>query len=188
MKRVLVILAAITMSVCLLAACGEDTAEVSLPPSPTAAQETPETTAEPSAEPTENSADSQTAAVLAECISLLGMDDAESAGALGGSEQNIAADGETLIGRIYSAELFGESVEPGTTYGDDGRVNSVSIYLAGTDAAVYAEVLTRLYGEPAGESDGVSESGSTWQDWTVEGARVRLYQSYGLSSLEITAA
>ena len=176
------------MSVCLLAACGVDTAEVSLPPSPTAAQETPGATAEPSAEPTENSADSQTAAVLAECISLLGMDDAESAGALGGSEQNIAADGETLIGRIYSAELFGESVEPGTTYGDDGRVNSVSIYLAGTDAAVYAEVLTRLYGEPVGESDGVSESGSTWQDWTVEGARVRLYQSYGLSSLEITAA
>ena len=130
----------------------------------------------------------QPAAVLAECISLLGMDDAESAGALGGSEQNIAADGETLIGRIYSAELFGESVEPGTTYGDDGRVNSVSIYLAGTDAAVYAEVLTRLYGEPVGESDGVSESGSTWQDWTVEGARVRLYQSYGLTSLEITTA
>ena len=113
---------------------------------------------------------------------------AESADALGGSEQNIAADGETLIGRIYSAELFGESVEPGTTYGDDGKVNSVSIYLAGTDAAAYAEVLTRLYGEPAGESDGVSESGSTWQDWTVEGARVRLYQSYGLTSLEITAA
>ena len=93
MKRVLVILAAITMSVCLLAACGVDTAEVSLPPSPTAAQETPGATAEPSVEPTENSADSQTAAVLAECISLFGMDDAESAAALGGSEQNIAADG-----------------------------------------------------------------------------------------------
>ena len=166
MKRELAAIAAITMAVCLLAACGVDTADVSLPPvSPTAQEESPEPTA---AEPvqTPDSTPDQTSANLSECFSLIGMDDAQSAGVLGGGEQNIAADGETLIGRIYETELFGETVKPGTSY---------------------LEQLTGLYGEPTGESDGTSESGSTWLCWDMDGIRLTMYQSYGLCSLEITA-
>ena len=118
-------------------------------------------------------------------MSLVGMTDEESADALGGGEQNIAADGKTLIGRVYSAELFGEEVAPGTTYDAEGVVNGVSIYLAGADSAPYEEALTDLYGEPSDASEGQSESGSTWQDWSVDGHTVRLYQSYGLCSLEV---
>ena len=64
-------------------------------------------------------------------------------------------------------------------------VNGVSIYLAGADSAPYEEALTALYGEPSDASEGQSESGSTWQDWSVDGHTVRLYQSYGLCSLEL---
>lgn len=178
MKRIIAALALITLAVCLLAACGVDTADVTLPPSSSPA-------ASPEAEPTPSSTPNPDAQVLAECMSLVGMTDEESADALGGGEQNIAADGKTLIGRVYSAELFGEEVAPGTTYDAEGVVNSVSIYLAGADSAPYAEALTDLYGEPSDASEGQSESGSTWQDWSVDGHTVRLYQSYGLCSLEL---
>ncbi len=187
MKRELAAIAAITMAVCLLAACGVDTADVSLPPvSPTAQEESPEPTAAEPVQTPDSTAD-QTSANLSECFSLIGMDDARSAGVLGGGEQNIAADGETLIGRIYETELFGETVKPGTSYGADGKVTSVSIYLSDPDGEVYLEQLTGLYGEPTGESDGTSESGSTWLCWDMDGIRLTLYQSYGLCSLEITA-
>ena len=63
------------------------------------------------------------------------------------SKENIAADGETLIGCIYSAELFGEETEPSTVYDAEGKVSSVSIYLAGAEAGPYAERLTERIGE-----------------------------------------
>ena len=84
------------------------------------------------------------------------------------SKENIAADGETLIGCIYSAELFGEETEPSTVYDAEGKVSSVSIYLAGAEAGPYAERLTELYGEPDADSAGEStESGSSWEVWKL---------------------
>ena len=67
----------------------------------------PEETPEPSDATAEN---------LSECLALLGKDDEAAKDALGGGEENIAGDGETLIGRIYSVELFGEQTEPSTAY------------------------------------------------------------------------
>ena len=90
------------------------------------------------------------------------------------SKENIAADGETLIGCIYSAELFGEETEPSTVYDADGKVSSVSIYLAGAEAGA----------DSAGES---TESGSSWEVWKTEHGQIKLLQSYGLCTLEITA-
>lgn len=104
------------------------------------------------------------------------------------SKENIAADGETLIGCIYSAELFGEETEPSTVYDAEGKVSSVSIYLAGAEAGPYAERLTELYGKPDADSAGGStESGSSWEVWKTEHGQIKLLQSYGLCTLEITA-
>ena len=89
MKRIIAALALITLAVCLLAACGVDTADVTLPPSSSPA-------ASPEAEPTPSPTPNPDAQVLAECMSLIGMTDEESADALGGGEQNIAADGKLL--------------------------------------------------------------------------------------------
>lgn len=169
MKRELAYLALIILAVCLTASCGVETAEVSLPPESAASHE-------PDGD----------LALLYDCAALIGMDDAESAGMLGGGEQNYAAGGEILIGRIYSAELFGEEVAPSTSCGPDGLVDSVSIYLSGTDAAAYAERLCALLGEPTGQSGGVSEGGGSWTEWIIGGARLRLHESLGLCSLEIS--
>ena len=169
MKRELAYLALIILAVCLMASCGVETAEVSLPPE--------------SAAPSEPDDD---LALLRDCAALIGMDDAESAGMLDGGEQNYAAGGEILIGRVYSAELFGEEVAPSTSYGPDGLVDGVSIYLSGTDAAAYAERLSALLGEPEGQSGGVSEGGGVWTEWRIEGASLKLHESLGLCSLEIS--
>lgn len=174
MKRELAYLALIILAVCLMASCGVETAEVSLPPESAPA----ESAASPGPD--------GDLALLRDCAALLGMDDAESAGMLGGGEQNYAAGGEILIGRVYSAGLFGEEVAPSTSYGPDGLVDGVSIYLSGTDAAAYAECLSALLGEPEGQSGGVSEGGGVWTEWRIEGARLRLHGSLGLCSLEIS--
>ena len=107
--------------------------------------------------------------------------------ALGGGEENIAGDGETLIGRIYSVELFGEQTEPSTAYDGSGKVSVVSIYLSGAESEPYYEKLVELYGEPDESSEGeASESGATWESWNIDGAQLRLVQSYGLCTLELT--
>ena len=183
MKRELTAIAAITLALCLFTACGADTADVSLPPEPTAAPtQTPAVTDTPveTANPDR--------AVLDECMALVGMDDAASADALGGGELNIAADGETVIGRIYACELFGERVEPSTAYDADGKVGSVTIYLAEPEGDGYLESLTALYGEHTGESEGTSESGSSWVCWDIDGVWLRLVQSYGLCTLDMSPA
>ena len=98
MKTTIKTIITAVLAMVLLAACGvedEDTPE----PTPTAP--------EPSDATAEN---------LSECLALLGKDDEAAKDALGGGEENIAGDGETLIGRIYSVELFGEQTEPSTAY------------------------------------------------------------------------
>ncbi len=176
MKRIIAALAVITLAAAMLAACGTETAEVTMPPASAPAQE--------SAPP---EAASETGRTIAECIALLGKTDAESADALGGGEENIAADGETPIGRVYSATMFGEEVEPSTMYDASGKVAAVSIYLSKPDGSAYQAELESIYGEPADSSDEIGESGSTWVSWYVDGVSLRLIQGYGLCSLEISA-
>lgn len=175
MKREVAALAAITLAVSLLAACGVETPEVSLPPEDMAPVSAP-------------AADiSETERVLGECFKLLGTTDGESADALGGGAANIAADGETLIGRVYTVTLFGGEVELSSSYDASGRVGAVSAYLPQPDGSEYRAELTDIYGEPALVSGGAGEGGSTWVGWDIDSARLRLIQGYGLCSLEISA-
>lgn len=191
MKSKFVFIASAILSISLLAACGTDTTDASQPPvEPTDEQELVEPSVEPTADEStvpDAGEENATAANLAECLKLLGMDDAAAKDMLGGGTENMAADGETMIGRIYSVELFGEQTEPSTMYNED-KVAGVSIYLAGEDSAPYSEQLKAIYGEPDETSDGASsESGSTWECWNTEDGQIKLIQSYGLCSLELTA-
>lgn len=115
MKTTIKTIITAVLAMVLLAACGvedEDTPE----PAPTAPVETAPVETEP-VEPEETPEPSDaTAENLSECLALLGKDDEAAKDALGGGEENTAGDGETLIGRIYSVELFGEQTEPSTAY------------------------------------------------------------------------
>lgn len=187
MKTTIKTIITAVLAMVLLAACGvedEDTPE----PTPTAPVETAPVETEP-VEPEETPEPSDaTAENLSECLALLGKDDEAAKDALGGGEENIAGDGEALIGRIYSVELFGEQTEPSTAYDGSGKVSVVSIYLSGAESEPYYEKLVELYGEPDESSEGeASESGATWESWNINGAQLRLVQSYGLCTLELTA-
>lgn len=123
---------------------------------------------------------------LEECFALIGKDDAAAAGFLGGGKENIAGDGVTKVGRIYAIELFGEEIEAGALYDENNCVYLVTMQLKNPDASVYAKQLEEIYGNPDAADDIPSETGSTWQSWDIGDVRLRLYQEYELSALEIT--
>lgn len=139
----------------------------------------------PVAEQVDNAQDN-TREKLEECFALIGKEDAAAAEFLGGGEENIAANGVTKIGRIYSAELFGEEIEVGTLYDENNCVCVVTMQLKGQDASVYTGQLKKIYGEPDEAEETPSETGSTWKAWNIDDVQLKLYQGYGLSSLEIT--
>ena len=158
-----------------MVACGTDTAAVQ-------PQETPDAVIGEEPEPVLD----DTQVNLEACIGLIGKDDASAASLLGGGIENIAGDGVTRIGRIYSVNLFGEETDAGTIYDGDGYVCGVTAQLENPDAAVYGEILRSFYGEPSESSAVISEGGATWEAWNIGDCQLRLYQQYGLSSLEIT--
>lgn len=121
---------------------------------------------------------------LEECFTLIGKDDTEAAKLLGGGKENIAGDGVTKVGRIYSVKLFGEETEAGSLYDENNCVYMITMQLKNPDASVYAKQLKALYGEPE-RSDTPSEAGSTWESWNIGDIQLRLYQGYELVSLEI---
>ena len=158
-----------------MVACGTDTAAVQ-------PQATPDAVIEEEPEPVLD----DTRKNLEACIDLIGKDDASAASLLGGGIENIAGDGVTRIGRIYSVNLFGEETDAGTIYDENGYVCGVTAQLENPDAAVYGEILRSFYGEPSESSAVISEGGATWEAWNIGDCQLRLYQQYGLSSLEIT--
>ncbi len=191
MKKLITLLLVVTMAALPLTACGQssDKEDNTAAPTVTAAPETWEAEESPAAEAggeVEQEMDSK--AVLDECMKLIGMEDAEAAEMLGGGEKNIAVDGTSLIGRIYKGNIFDEDVEISTVYDGNGLVCSVTAILSNPDAAVYAERLMEIYGEPDASNDTPSESGATWQEWTEDGINIRLWQMYELASIEISAA
>lgn len=189
MKSKLVLPIATVLSLALPAACGAQPSDT-LPPADTQLPSDSQTQENPTSEPEEPQEDADlesTAANLAEALKLLGMDDAAAEDALCGGTENLAPGGRSLIGRVYSAEMFGEQVEPSAMYDADGKVICVNIYLAGAEAEPYATQLTELYGEPGASSAGdASESGSSWQSWDTGDGTIKLFQSFGLCSLELT--
>lgn len=122
---------------------------------------------------------------LEDCFALIGKDDTDASGLLGGGKENIAGDGVTMIGRIYSVKLFGEETEVGSLYDENNCVYIITMQLKNPDASVYAEQLQKIYGKPI-TADTPSETGSTWKSWNIGNIQLRLYQEYELTSLEIT--
>ena len=112
--------------------------------------------------------------------------DKEAAEFFGGGTPTDSADGTFTIGRTYPVRLFGENREAGTLYDRDGKVQSITVQLEDSRAAAYEPVLTWYYGAPTKVQSVPSEAGATYTEWTHENARIRLYQMYGLSALEVT--
>ena len=191
MKKVIAMLLVICMACISLAACGSQEASqpMTSPASPaaSAAPETP-TAQESTDVETEDGAENETKTAPEECAKLIGLDDTAAAEMLGGGQENVAGDGVTLIGRIYKANIFGEDVEISSAYDDNGLVDNVTFMLSDPEASVYCEQLEEIYGESSDSQDTPSESGATWQEWSKDGFVIRLWQMYGLTSIEIRAA
>ena len=98
------------------------------------------------------------------------MTDAEASKLLGGGSKNMTADGKLLIGRNYTVELFGESCELYTSYGNDMLVELAYLLLPGEDIEIYEDILTALYGEA--DIDPESQTSS----WKLGAAQMMLYQ------------
>lgn len=128
----------------------------------------------------------QTRDSIRQGLLLLGADDNFANQCIPGSTKNYASDGSTLIGRIYSLPLFGETAQAGTLYDANGKTNVVTIPLASPQAKPYSKVMRELYGAPTAVQNTPSEGGATWEEWTLGKNNIRLYQEYGLSTLELT--
>ena len=79
---------------------------------------------------------------------LLGEDNLHAGRYVQGGTENYAADGTTLIGRIYSLPLFRENTQAGTLYDSEGKVSTVTIQLDSPKAKPYSRTLQKLYGNP----------------------------------------
>lgn len=120
--------------------------------------------------------------VIGNFLDMLGKTDAETVNIMEG-EQNTAEDG-TLIGRIYEVELFDEKVTAGTLCDMEQRVTTVTMQLENPDAGIYEEALTEFLGQPEEQEYAESETGSTSVAWNKDNKSIRLYQSFGMVSLE----
>lgn len=129
-----------------------------------------------------NNETGNTEEVIGKFLDMLGKTDDETVYVMEG-EQNIAEDG-TRIGRTYEVELFDEKVTAGTLYDMEQRVTIVTMQLENPQAGIYEETLTELFGQPEEQSAAESETGSTWVAWNKDNKEIRLYQSYGIVSLE----
>ncbi len=91
-------------------------------------------------------------------------------------EQNPAEDG-TLIGRTYEVELLGEKVTVGSLFDTEQCVTIITAQFEDTDAEIYVESLTEIFGQPEEQAVADNEGGSS--------ETIQLYQSFGLVSLEL---
>lgn len=98
---------------------------------------------------------------------LLGEDNLHAGRYVQGGTENYAADGTTLIGRIYSLPLFGENTQAGTLYDSEGKVSTVTIQLDSPKAKPYSRTLQKLYGNPTNIQTRPSEGGATWEEWSL---------------------
>lgn len=127
--------------------------------------------AERTEEGTETFADSRDDSLEA-LEGLLGMDDAQAAEQLGGGQENWTEDQQTFIGRIYQAELFGETYPVYTSYDTQNLVNSVSVWISSGEREVteeevqgWVERLTAFAGVDPSGGEVSSESGSINWRW-----------------------
>ena len=183
MKKILY--AGISMGLVIaLSACGENPDMQNASPEPQVMEHPAELAETPTteAEREKDNKPENTEEVIGKFLNMLGKTHVETVNIMEG-KQNAAEDG-TLIGRIYEVELFGEKVTAGTLYDMEQRVSTVTMQLENPEAGIYEEALAELLGQPEEQSATESETGSTWVAWNKDNKEIRLYQSYGIVSLE----
>lgn len=157
-----------------LPACG---AQTPAPPANSgSAHSQPDTSGSPGTEPQGE---------LSGCYQLLGKSDAEAASMLEGSEQNLSADGETVLGRTAPAELFGESTSLELVYDSELTVVAVSINLMGTQYDTVRADLEADFGAPR-EVDETGELGSSYLQWISDNREMILTESYGTVQVQMS--
>lgn len=120
-----------------------------------------------------------------ELVALLGKNDEEAAGMLSGGTENKSADGELLIGRIYTSEIFGEKISVNTLYDDKNMVNMVSFEVSGKGTEEYIEKLNGLTGQTASSDTATTESGAISSTWKMDGKIITLYEMQDQNIIEI---
>ena len=126
--------------------------------------------------------DADPQAVLGELAALLGMQDEQTAGLFGGGEENWTEDGSFYIGRMYEIEM-GQTVYPVfTSCDEDGKVNSVSVWLSDGERSVerkeaeqWAQILTEFTGMQPVYDETTSEAGSISWKWIAEDKIITLH-------------
>lgn len=128
---------------------------------------------------------------LAALADLLGKTDEEAALLLGGGEENRTADGSYLVGRNYTAELFGSTCPVYSSYDEDGRVFMVLAELNGMDAGECAEKLDEITGVsgsevlPDPEIEEESNKEEETRIWEWNGCQLTLFASGELVTLDL---
>lgn len=113
---------------------------------------------------------------LEDLAALLGMQDSETEDLLGGGEENWTEDHSFYIGRIYQAEMYGETYPVYTTCSSQGIVDSVSLRIVSGERQVtseevqeWTERLTEQTGVSPVEDEARSEGGSLQKRWRKDG-------------------
>ena len=170
----------IGMAVGMLAGCGRDEGAKTKNTQETVAEtKETETVLEISTEETEKEFETQTPtdsseASLEALKELVGMQDKYTSGLFGGGEEN--RNGDFFIGRIYNVTLEGENYKAHTTVGEDGTVESVSLWIVSgerdvtdEEAKLWEERMTELMGAEPSYDDTSSEAGSKNWRWMSDG-------------------
>ena len=132
---------------------------------------------------------------LAELKDMLGMKDADTAGLLGGGEENWTKDQSFYIGRNYQTELYGIPCKVFTTCGEDRTVESVSVWIVSGEREVteqeveeWADRITEMMGVQPSEEGEVSEGGSKNRRWLADGVIASMNQMPDILTVSLQPA
>ena len=127
--------------------------------------------------------------------SLPGMNDEDTKDLFGGGEENWSADTAYYIGRIFSTSLYGTECQVNTTCGDDGTVESVSIWIVNgsrdvtqEEADLWIGRVSALMGSEPSVPSAVSEGGSQNYRWTADVNAATLYLMKDILSVSFQPA
>lgn len=119
---------------------------------------------------------------LKEVADLLGMMDSETESMLGGGEENWTEDHSVYIGRIFQAEVYGETYPVYTSCSREGVVESVSMKIVNgerpveeTEIQEWTERITEYTEVTPVEEQKLSEGGSQKKSWRSNGRIVTMY-------------
>lgn len=119
---------------------------------------------------------------LKEVADLLGMMDGETKSMLGGGEENWTEDRSVYIGRIFQAEVYGETYPVYTSCSREGVVESVSMKIVNGERSVeeteiqeWTDRITEYTGVAPAEEQKFSEGGSRQKSWRSNGRIVTMY-------------